>query len=194
MPFTPIYTPEQWADARRLRAEGLTFSAIAKSLGFKKAETISRRARKEGWWGSENTVVAAFKKDKPRGASPATAPIRRALAVRLYTSIEYEIRMMELHMKKQLDDYEQAPAGAEPPVVPKEQRESFAALIAQINLVTEMASDPASAADGRRKSATNPELTALSDDIDPDGLAAASAKDQQRADLARQLAKAVGPA
>jgi hypothetical protein len=57
-----------------------------------------------------------------------------------------------------------------------------------------MASDPASAADGRRKSATNPELTALSDDIDPDGLAAASAKDQQRAELARQLAKAVGPA
>ena len=54
----------------------------------------------------------------------------------------------------------------------KEERESFAALIEQINQVTEMASEPALAADGRRKSASiNPELTALSDDIDTAGLA-----------------------
>ena len=90
-------------------------------------------------------------------------------------------------MKKQLDEYAQSPAGAEPPAVTKEERESFAALIAQINQVTEMASEPASAADGRRKSASiNPELTALSDDIDADGLAAASEKDQLRAETCGQ--------
>ena len=196
MQFAAKYTPEQWAEARRLRAQGLSFKAIAECLGFKIPATVSTRARKEGWWGSESTgVVAALAKGKARGASPATAPIRRVLALRLYTFVEFEIRMMELHMKKQLDDYAQSPNDKEPPVVTKEQRESFAALIEQINQVTEMASEPASAADGRRKSATiNPELTALSDDIDPDGLAVASQKDDLRAELAKQLAKLVGPA
>lgn len=193
MLFAPKYTPEQWAEARRLRAEGLSYATIAERVGIK-PETIASRARKEGWSGSESTVVAALAKGKARGASPATAPIRRALALRLYTFIEFEIRMKELRMKKQLDDYAQSPNDREPPAVTKEERESFAALIQQINLVTEMASEPALAADGRRKSAINPELTALSDDIDPDGLTAASEKDDLRARLAQQLAKVVGPA
>lgn len=195
MKFAAKYTPEQWAEARRLRAEGLIFRAVAKSLGFKTSATVSTRARKEGWWGSENTGVAGLAKGKPRGgASPATAPIRRALAVRLYSFIEFEIRMKELRMKKQLDDYAQSPAGTEPPAVTKEERESFAALIEQINLVTEMASEPASAADGRRKSAINLELTALSDDIDPTGLAIASEKDQFRREIAEKLEKLLPPA
>ena len=93
-------------------------------------------------------------------------------------------------MKKQLDAYEQSPDKTEPPVVTKEERESFAALIEQINQVTEMASEPALAADGRRKSASiNPELTALSDDIDTAGLAVASEKDDLRAELAERLGK-----
>jgi hypothetical protein len=57
-----------------------------------------------------------------------------------------------------------------------------------------MASEPASAANGGRKSAVNPELTALSDELDAAGLAEASEKDAERARLAEQLAKAVGPA
>jgi hypothetical protein len=110
--------------------------------------------------------------------------------VRLYSVIDIEIRTTELRMKRQLDNYEQTPGGAEPPPVTKAERESFAALVESINLVTEMASEPALAADGRRKFATiNPELTALSDDIDPDALAAASEKDNLRADLADSLGK-----
>lgn len=136
MKFAAKYSTDQWAEARRLRAEGLSYAAIAQRVGFKTATSISARARKEGWSGSENTgvaalasvaSVAALAKGKPRGASPATAPIRRALALRLYTFIEFEIRMMELRMKKQLDAYEQSPDDKEPPVVTKEQRESFAA-------------------------------------------------------------------
>ena len=93
-------------------------------------------------------------------------------------------------MKKQLDAYEQSPDKTELPVVTKEERESFAALIEQINQVTEMASEPALAANGRRKSASiNPELTALSDDIDTAGLAIASEKDDLRAELAERLGK-----
>jgi hypothetical protein len=190
MTFAAKYTPAQWAEAQRLRAEGLTFRAIAKNLGFNSPATVSTRARKEGWWGGENTGVAGLAKGKPRSASPATATIRRALAVRLYCFIELEMRMKELRMKKQLDAYEQSPDKSELPVVTKEERESFAALIQQINQVTEMASEPASAADGRRKSAKpNPELTALSDDIDTAGLAIASEKDDLRAELAERLGK-----
>ena len=77
-------------------------------------------------------------------------------------------------MIKQLQAHESDPDGAVPPAHTKDERDSFAALIDSINQVTEMASEPAPAADGRRTTATgaiNPELTALSDDIDPDGLA-----------------------
>lgn len=195
MKFAAKYTPEQWAEARHLRGEGLTFRAIAKSLGFGSPATVSRCARREGWWGDETTGTTGLAKSKPRAASPATAQIRRTLALRLFCFIEFEIRMKELHMKKQLDVYAQSPAGTEPPAVTREQRESFAALIEQINQVTEMASEPAPAVDGRRKSAKlNPELTALSADIDADALDAASEKDNLRAEIADKLEKLVPPA
>jgi len=96
--------------------------------------------------------------------------------------------MMELHMQKQLEAYAKTDAGIEPPLTTKDQRDTFAALIESINQVTEMASEPAPAADGRRKFA-NPELTRLSADIDPDGLAIASEKDALRAELAERLGK-----
>jgi hypothetical protein len=197
MPFASQYTLEQWAEARRLHAEGLTFPAIAERLGFARAKTIAARASREGWLHDRSDGVAgrAKPKPKPRAASPSTVDTRRRLAQRLYAIVEVRIRKMELSMQKQLQALEQGAEDITTPLVTKDECESFAALIEQINQVTEMASEPASAADGRRKSANhNPELTALSGDIDPDGLATASAKDQQRAELARQLAKAVGPA
>lgn len=94
-------------------------------------------------------------------------------------------------MQKKLDAYATS-SDAEPPTVTDKERTSFAALIDNINKVTEMASEPALAADGRRKSATtNPELTALSDDIDADALDAASAKDNLRREIADELEKLV---
>ncbi|MBX9592511.1 MAG: hypothetical protein K2X43_24755, partial [Hyphomonadaceae bacterium] len=120
--------------------------------------------------------------------SPATADIRRRLAQRLYSVIEFKIRMMELNMQKQLDALQTNPDGVEPSTLSRDERDAFAALIDNINQVTEMASEPASAADGRRKSA-NPELTALSADIDPDGLAIASEKDEFRREIAERLEK-----
>lgn len=188
MLFAPKYTPEQWAEARRLRAEGLIFAVIGERVGIK-PETIASRARKERWSGSPGpTVAAAARRRKAPVSSPATAQIRRVLALRLYSLLELKIRMMELRMKKQLDVCEQSPAGAEPPAVTKDERETFAALIESINQVTEMASDPPAAADGRRKSASA-ELTALSADIDAGGLAIASEKDQFRAEIAERLGK-----
>ena len=205
MKFAAKYTLDQWAEARRLRAEGLAFRVIAERVGFVRDSTVARRASKEGW-SSPAAAASAIatgarvgRSPVPPAAgkrpSPAPARSRRSLATRLYGVFELEIRMKELSMKKRLQSYRQAAPGAEPPAVTEEERASFASLIEQINQVTEMASEPALAADGRRKSATiNPELTALSDDIDAGALAAASEKDESRERLAQQLAKAVGPA
>ncbi len=46
--FKSLLTPEQWAEARRLRGEGATFAAIAKHLGLKK-NSVASRAKREGW-------------------------------------------------------------------------------------------------------------------------------------------------
>jgi hypothetical protein len=206
MKFAAKYTLAQWAEARRLRAEGLTFRVIAERVGFAQGSTVVRRASKEGWSSPADAAAAAAASPAPvrrspvppaagKRPSPATARSRRSLAMRLYGVFELEVRMKELSMKKRLKSYRQAAPGAEPPAVTEEERASFASLIQQINQVTEMASEPALAADGRRKSATiNPELTALSDEIEPGALAAASEKDESRERLAQQLAKAVGPA
>ncbi len=96
-------------------------------------------------------------------------------------------------MTKDLEAHQKALEAGEPAPALEDHRATFAALIEQINHVTEMASEPDTAADGRRKSAS-PELGILSADIDPAAVVAASEKDAKRARLAEQLAKAVGPA
>jgi hypothetical protein len=190
MAFVSKLSPEQWADARGLRADGMTYEAIGARFGLK-ADSIARRASKESWTQPARNATGAAPRVAP--ASPATAGVRSRLALRLYKVIEFRIRMMELRMLKQLqalsDAQEQDPEGSAPPAPTKEERETFAALIESINQVTEMASEPAPAAGGRRKSAINPELTALSGDINSDGLAIASAKDEYRRELAEHLAR-----
>ena len=188
-PFVSKLSPEQWAQARRLRAEGASFAELGRRFGIRH-DSVSKRARKEGWVTPGDTAPQAVggRRVKVRRPSPATADIRRRLALRLYSVIEFRIRMMELSMQKQLDALEQNPDGAAPTAVTKDERDAFAALIENINQVTEMASEPASAADGRRKS-VNPELTALSSEIDAHGLAVASEKDQFRRDIAERLGK-----
>ena len=173
-----------------MRAGGATYPDIAAHLGVR-VDTVGRRARREGWSSSASPPTAP-RRGKLGSASPGTAGIRSRLAQRLYKVIEFRIRMMELRMNKQLQAHERDSDGAVPPAPTKDERDSFAALIESINQVTEMASEPAPAADGRRRTATgavNPELTALSDDIDPDGLAVASEKDQFRRELAEHLGK-----
>jgi Helix-turn-helix domain of resolvase len=196
MAFVSKLSPEQWAEARRLRADGMSCEAIARQFGIS-VSAMAARARREGWPSPvADHRAAGARRTKPGASSPATAGIRSRLALRLYKVIEFRIRMMELRMLKQLqalsDAQERDPEGSAPPAPTKDERESFAALIESINQVTEMASEPAPAAGGRRRTATgaiNPELTALSDDIDPDGLAVASAKDEYRRELAEHLAR-----
>ena len=189
MVFAPKYTTQQWDEAKRLRAEGLSFAAIARRVGFATSTSVSTRARQEGWTDAGGTSVAGAVNRKGRKPSPATVSIRRTLAVRLYTYVELKIRMMELRMKKRLENYAKKGRKGEPPPFTKADTDELSAVIEHINQVTEMVSEPASAAAGGRKSAINPELTALSSDIDADGLALASAKDDFRREIAEQLGK-----
>jgi hypothetical protein len=188
MPMPSKLTTEQWAEARRLRAGGTPFADIAGRFAMSEV-TVRRRAHREGW-----AEPAGSPRRRPATVSAAVAGIRSRLALRLYNVIECKIRMMELRMQRELQDQECNADGGMPPAPTKDERESFAALIQSINQVTEMASDPASAADGRRRTANanravNPQLTALSDDIDPDGLAVACEKDQYRSELAEHLGR-----
>ena len=193
MTFVTKYSPEQSAEARRLRAEGLTFAAIAERVGFAGSNTVSAHFHKKDWKDADGTVAAAVRRRGPKlsPATPRSAGPWRCVSTVCRAQdqddgVAHEEAVGRLRSSRR--------NGTEPPAVTKDERESFAALIEQINQVTEMASEPASAADGRRKSAVNPELTALSDDIDPDGLAVASEKDQFRRRTCGASWKAVPPA
>jgi hypothetical protein len=197
MQFISKLSPEQWAEARRMRADGATFAAIGRQFGVL-ATTIGGRANKEKWPAPARTAPERPPETGPVAAASPTTGIRTRLALRLYRVIECRIELMELRMIKQLQAHMQSADGesAVPPPAAKEERESFAALIESINKVTEIASEPAPAADGRKRAASRaaaPELTALSDDIDPDGFAAASEKDALRRDIAERLAKIFPP-
>jgi hypothetical protein len=192
--FISKLSPEQWAEARRMRADGATYDAIGGHFGVS-PRTVASRSWREGW-----PLPAGAAQRKPARArpgpppSPGTTGIRSRLAERLYRVIECRIRMMELRMIKQLQAQENDPDAGVPPAPGKDERESFAALIDSINKVTEMASESAPATNGRRRTATatgaiNPELTALSGDIEPDALAAASEKDRYRRELAEHLGR-----
>src|SRR5262245_61578260 len=101
--------------------------------------------------------------------------------------------MMVLSMQKRLEARRKNDGGSEPPIVTREERDDFAALIHDIKQVLEISPEPAAAtADGRRTTA-NPELTALSDDIDPRGLAIASKKDDHARKIAEDLEKLFPP-
>ena len=186
MSFVSKLSPEQWAEARRLRAAGQSLAAIARRFGLKR-NTVSQRARLEGW-SSPTDGPPSGSKTKARRPSPVTAEIRAELGRRLFGVIAVRTRMMELSMQKKLQARENNEAGADHPLTTKDEREAFAALIADIKQVMEITPEPAAAADGRRTTA-NPELTALSDDLDPDGLAAASEKAALGAELAEHLGK-----
>ena len=99
----PPLTPEQWAQARRLRDGGATFAAIAREIGAHES-TIASRARLQGWPRPAGSLPAA-----PRGAgashrTESIADIRRSVITRYYRVMNLNLELMELHMKKQVKD------------------------------------------------------------------------------------------
>ncbi len=79
MPFVSKLSPEQWAEARRLRAAGQSYAAIASSFGIA-ATTVRERARKEAWPSPRGDAshLAATARQAGRGARrrppPTSAP------------------------------------------------------------------------------------------------------------------------
>lgn len=185
--FASKLSPEEWAEARRLRAAGDSYTAIARRFGVNHS-TIAGRARREAWPSPRGAAAPATPGARARRASPATADIHAEVARRLFGVIAARTRMMELSMQKRLEARRKDDAGSEQPIVTREERDAFAALIQDIKQVLEIAPEPAATADGRTRTA-DPELAALRDGIDRHGVAVASEKDALRAELAEHLGK-----
>ena len=79
MSFTSKLSPEQWAEARRMRADGASYARIGRHFGLTPA-SILKCAQREGW--SAPAGVAARRTTRARRGpgSPGTAGIRGAAA------------------------------------------------------------------------------------------------------------------
>lgn len=139
--FVSKLTPEQWAEARQLRADGVSFAVIGDRFGIGR-KSLADRARKERW---EEAPSPAASRSAPHTRrafpSPAAAAGVRALSRRLYAVLDLRIKMMELRMKKQLDEQMNALAAGEQPPPADDERETLGALIKNIQEVTELATD-----------------------------------------------------
>jgi len=113
MLFTSKLTPEQWAEARHLRAEGASFPDLAARFGLRK-ETIAGRAHKERWPSLMAPAQALATKAKarrlalPAPASAAPAVVRRSLKPRLMNLMDIQLKLTELRMQQQLKDAQEA--------------------------------------------------------------------------------------
>jgi hypothetical protein len=171
-----LLTPEQWAEARRLRAEGATFAALGKHFGIS-GKTINHRAREEAWPSPPGSSAAANRKTK---ASPGadTAAMRRVLARRVYRVMKLNLELMELRMQKQLKDAKSNEAAIPTGDAEKDIRQ-LASLMKTIEQTTELDPDRTRAADGGAKSS--------------DAQARASEADAKRREIAERLAGLIPP-
>lgn len=174
MKFVSKLTPEQWAEAAKLRAEGASFSAIAARFGVH-ATSVGVHARKHNWPGHGTPArVAPLHKRSFVGASMGQ---RRRLVRRLYNAIDIRLSLMEKRMQQQL-----ATLGTDNPQLPppgENEREARAigALIRNLDKVTEYAADLEATTSGGRTAAA--------------AAALASEADAFRRDIAERLAKLV---
>jgi hypothetical protein len=99
MAFVSKLSKEQWAEARRLRADGASFVEIAERFGVTQ-NWVATRARREQW----GTPLAAEPR-KPRGKTAVLAEFKQErlnLSRRIIKIIELDLRMMEQRMLKRL--------------------------------------------------------------------------------------------
>ncbi len=109
MPYTSKLTPEQWAEARRLRAEGAPFDDLAARYGLRK-DTIARRARRECWPSLEPPARTAAPRARFRStalappSAAAAAIVCRSLKPRLMNIMDIQAKLTELRMQQQLNN------------------------------------------------------------------------------------------
>jgi hypothetical protein len=177
MPRPPL-TPEQWAQARRLRDGGATFAAIAREIGAHES-TIASRARLEGWPRPAGSLPAA-----PRGTgafqrTESIADIRHSVLTRYYRVMNLNLELMELHMKKQVKDAKKR--GANPASIdPDKNMRPMTAVTKSLSQAKELDADLDRAAGGGPTS-SNPGP-------------AASEEEAFRREIAERLEKLIPPA
>ena len=171
--FKSLLTPEQWAEARRLRGEGATFVAIGKQFAVDK-NTIATRAKKEGW------PSPAQANRKSKASLPAdTANVRRGLARRVYRVMDLNLSLMELRMEKQLKQAKKQRDGDMPAGDVEKDMRQLAATMKTIEQATELDPDLHRAADGGAKSS--------------DAATRASEADAFRREIAERIEKLIPP-
>jgi hypothetical protein len=152
-------TPEQWAEARRLRDDlGLPYVEIAASTGAG-VRTILRRAKEEGW-GKGRRGPASRKNAATFQALGVVA--RRALVQRLYKAIDTKLKLMERRMQKQLANLDKE-GGDLPSADHERDARAFGAMISNIEQVKEMQADLDRVAGGQPATSADAELFAEAD-------------------------------
>jgi IS30 family transposase len=176
--FSSPLTPEQWAEARRLRAEGAPFAALAKQFGIAHS-TISQRARREDW-PSPSGSPSPRATGKSRDAAPDdTTQMRRMLARRVYSVMNLNLALMELRMQKQLKDAKKKDADI-PAIDAEKEMRNLAGVMKTLEQTTELDPDRHAHADGGAKSS--------------DAQARASEAAARRREIAERLEGLVPPA
>jgi hypothetical protein len=120
MLFATKLTPEQWAEARRLREGGATLAAVAGRFGVGPG-AIGARARKEGWASppatrARATAVRPVRKSKALALSPAAAGVRRRLILRVYNIMDLKLELMELRMHQRVKQARAAALSTDEPI------------------------------------------------------------------------------
>ena len=172
MTFKSPLTPEQWAEARRLRAEGATFVALGKQFGVSDT-AIGDRARREGWHARQGA------KSKAVAAADDTTQMRRAIAQRVYSVMNLNLALMELRMQKQLKDARKKNADI-PAIDAEKEMRQLATFMKTLEQTTELDPDRHAHADGGAKFS--------------DAAARASEADARRREIAERLEGIVPPA
>jgi len=179
MTFQSRLSPEQWAEARRLRAEGASCAAIAGRFGVNPS-TIALRARRERWPSLVPGLPAAVR------ASAAAAAERRRLVQRLYSVMNLRLELMELRMQQQLKAAKKHTKskdktdGSEMPAAGEEDTRHLGVLLKTIEQATELDPDRDRNAEGGAKPASSE--------------TSASEADAFRREIAERLEKLVPPA
>ncbi len=143
-------SPEQWAQARRLRSEGAAYTAVAAQFGVG-TSTVKNRARAEGWPSPVGAPSRTKRQPKPAPLPADTAAVRRALMHRLYALMGLSLEMTELRMQKQLKDarHQARKKDGKLPAAPgEEDMRQLAHTMKTIEQATELDPDLDRAADG----------------------------------------------
>jgi hypothetical protein len=179
--FVSKLSVEQWADARRLRAEGADFTSIGKAFGLSR-DAIAKRARRDGWEAPAAPPRRASRTNA-RDAAPLPNDIlqaRRALSRRILRILDLDLRIMEHRMQKRLNAADQQ---AEPAGMSDDEVKRLGTFNKTIQDHTEHAPDTDRAVRGAANSAAASAAAA----------ALASEADVFRRELAERIAKLIPP-